>query len=274
MSCVPRLLVHPVCIARRTMRWLSTTSGFRVWCRITLVTCWLELTASIALLTVTSQHGDLVNKPGDPSWINVPFCWTMYSSMRICRLAWSSCRNLQEVTRSMWRYEMILSVLPLLILLHLLCQIWSVALGVAREALLISALGELLLAMIAGLCSCFMNFHEPGRPSQRRPPLSALLEVRRSAIEKFIAQSRSFSFQLDAEGPQILGGQGSELHQDMCTICLIDFAHDDLASRLPCRHVYHPACIESWARSMQGPFIGCPLRCEIGRVKTSGAVPI
>ncbi|CAE8635363.1 unnamed protein product [Polarella glacialis] len=250
------------------MRWLSTTSGFRVWCRVTLVTCWLELTASIALLGVIFQLGDSLKKTGDTSWISVPIFWTMYSSMRICRLAWSSCRNLQEVTRSMWLYEMILSVLPLLILLRLLCQIWSVALGVAREALLISALSELLLAMIAGLCSV-IDFHEPGRPTPRRPHLSALLQVRRSAIEKFLAQSRSFSFQLDAEGPQILGSQGSELHQDMCSICLVDFAHDDLATRLPCRHVYHPACIESWARSMQGPFIGCPLRCEIGRVKTS-----
>ncbi|CAE8692839.1 unnamed protein product [Polarella glacialis] len=108
----------------------------------------------------------------------------------------------------------------------------------------------------------------------RPPPLHPGLftsTLRASAMVKLVATSRTFTFKPEGmKDANALEIDGSELHQDMCTICLADFRVGDSATRLACRHIFHSACIESWTLSMQGPFIGCPLRCETGRTSMFG----
>jgi len=38
----------------------------------------------------------------------------------------------------------------------------------------------------------------------------------------------------------------SLMHNKMCSVCCEAFVVNDLVSRLPCGHVYHPQCVEPW----------------------------
>lgn len=37
-----------------------------------------------------------------------------------------------------------------------------------------------------------------------------------------------------------------EGHDDPCVVCQVDFESSDVVIELPCRHVYHPDCIQTW----------------------------
>eukprot|EP00928_Gymnodinium_smaydae_P056735 TRINITY_DN40060_c0_g1_i1.p1 TRINITY_DN40060_c0_g1~~TRINITY_DN40060_c0_g1_i1.p1 ORF type:complete len:625 (+),score=140.50 TRINITY_DN40060_c0_g1_i1:271-1875(+) len=53
--------------------------------------------------------------------------------------------------------------------------------------------------------------------------------------------------------------EGVEDQDQQCVVCLCDFAPDDRVRRLPCRHVFHCACIDEWL----GRDAHCPL-CRSG----------
>jgi len=58
-------------------------------------------------------------------------------------------------------------------------------------------------------------------------------------------------------------------HGSTCTVCLEDFQDDDDVSLLPCGHLFHSTCINSWY-VIRGT---CPLRCHLdasGRPQASG----
>ncbi|CAE8623340.1 unnamed protein product, partial [Polarella glacialis] len=159
-------------------------------------------------------------------------------------------------------------------------EAWSVALPGAREILMLFAALELYFCTVAALCCQDTEVRlatEPPHGQQfwtRPPPLQPGLftsTLRASAMVELSATSRAFTFKPeDMKDANALEIDGSELHQDMCTICLADFKVSESATRLPCRHIFHSACIECWTLSMQGPFIGCPLRCETGRTSMFG----
>mmetsp|Transcript_45260 Transcript_45260/g.105001 ORF Transcript_45260/g.105001 Transcript_45260/m.105001 type:complete len:317 (+) Transcript_45260:82-1032(+) len=51
-----------------------------------------------------------------------------------------------------------------------------------------------------------------------------------------------------------------------CSICLSDFAEADVLGKLPCKHVFHADCLDSWLHSGGGAQRGepgCPFRCGI-----------
>lgn len=45
-----------------------------------------------------------------------------------------------------------------------------------------------------------------------------------------------------------------------CTICLEEFARDEMVRYLPCGHHFHAACADAWLRRRAE----CPMRCESG----------
>lgn len=52
----------------------------------------------------------------------------------------------------------------------------------------------------------------------------------------------------------------SECQDSACVICLEDFSVDCTAGRLPCGHIFHYDCIDTWLRAAR-PQIRCPMRC-------------
>lgn len=51
-----------------------------------------------------------------------------------------------------------------------------------------------------------------------------------------------------------------------CPICLVDFENGDRVRKLPCKHMYHPECIDAWVKKTKN----CPLcKEELGNVKKS-----
>jgi len=82
------------------------------------------------------------------------------------------------------------------------------------------------------------------------------LEAKAKAFEASLPPVETFSFVEDAD----LQGQEFE---SLCSICLGEFSPAEQLGRLPCRHVFHAACLDKWLRSKRfGDRAGCPFRCQ------------
>eukprot|EP01034_Spumella_vulgaris_P028668 gene28668-35567_t len=53
------------------------------------------------------------------------------------------------------------------------------------------------------------------------------------------------------------GGGGGPDEQDKCCICMEEYSTGDEIKTLPCLHMYHSHCIESWLRQSRN----CPVWC-------------
>ncbi|CAE8635365.1 unnamed protein product [Polarella glacialis] len=264
----------------RRVRWLSTR-GFTTWRCIVLLAGCCELIVSAAIFCFALVPEDRVFLYSLVLLASVSYlsmCAQVFSN-----IGFSSHPNTlqrQQEARSLWQHALASRVVPLAILSCSVWEAWSVALPCACEVLMLFAVRELLLCTVAALCYRDTEVRlssEPFPPQQlliRRPhfpPSLLTLTLRATAIDKLFATSRMFTFESeDGKDADVLEVDDAELHQDMCTICLADFVVGDSATRLPCRHIFHSACIECWTRSMEGPFIGCPLRCETGKVSILG----
>ncbi|CAE8649263.1 unnamed protein product [Polarella glacialis] len=270
----------------RRVRWLSTR-GFTTWRCIVLLAGCCELIVSAAIFCFA-----LVLEVRVFLYSLVLLASVSYLSMWIQHLfgtgflfdnslgSHPNTLQRQQEARSLWQYALASRVVPLAILSCSVWEAWSVALPGAREVLMLFAVLELLLCTVAALCYRDTEVQlssEPFPPQQfltQRPhfrPSLLTLTLRATAIDKLFATSRMFTFTSDdGKDADVLEVDDAELQQDMCTICLADFVVGDAATRLPCRHIFHSACIECWTRSMEGPFIGCPLRCETGKVSILG----
>lgn len=63
-----------------------------------------------------------------------------------------------------------------------------------------------------------------------------------------------FSYDQNTEG-----GAGRGEAQEVCVICLDEFAQGDKTARLSCGHIFHERCICLWVQAKGR----CPLRCEL-----------
>eukprot|EP00441_Pelagodinium_beii_P047513 CAMPEP_0197620282 /NCGR_PEP_ID=MMETSP1338-20131121/1138_1 /TAXON_ID=43686 ORGANISM="Pelagodinium beii, Strain RCC1491" /NCGR_SAMPLE_ID=MMETSP1338 /ASSEMBLY_ACC=CAM_ASM_000754 /LENGTH=221 /DNA_ID=CAMNT_0043189423 /DNA_START=75 /DNA_END=740 /DNA_ORIENTATION=- len=57
--------------------------------------------------------------------------------------------------------------------------------------------------------------------------------------------------------------------EDICVICMCDFALGQQVTALPCEHVFHKECFMSYASRKS--VISCPLRCPMGKAKVQVA---
>jgi E3 ubiquitin-protein ligase RNF115/126 len=74
------------------------------------------------------------------------------------------------------------------------------------------------------------------------PPLTPPRRRRRRQVPSRMPDPR-----IDMYPEQVLQKEDIEMLVDKCCrICLMDFAELDTIIRLPCLHVYHRACIQSW----------------------------
>lgn len=72
---------------------------------------------------------------------------------------------------------------------------------------------------------------------------------------------------LDAEAASAGGVSGARVpslrvHNGSCSVCLEDFASGELVKLLPCRHAYHPDCIDAWLSS--APPAAATLQHDLG----------
>lgn len=40
----------------------------------------------------------------------------------------------------------------------------------------------------------------------------------------------------------------TEVQEDVCPICLIEFEEDENVRNLPCKHLFHVACLDEWLK--------------------------
>ncbi|ETM97268.1 hypothetical protein PPTG_20392 [Phytophthora nicotianae INRA-310] len=58
---------------------------------------------------------------------------------------------------------------------------------------------------------------------------------------------------------------GSTENEDICPICLIDFEDGEDVRNLPCKHIFHVACIDEWLkRNTSCPM--CKSNVDLGAV--------
>ncbi|CAE8721983.1 unnamed protein product [Polarella glacialis] len=273
-------LPPPPSFLTKRVRWLSTAGCTTWYCEMITGFCQLVVAITFFCSALELYDGTV--------FLYCQVLLAFFSYLRMCtpfcfKLDLGSEQNtLQspQEARSFWQCALASSALRLAILSCSVWEAWSVALPGAREVLMLLAVHELCICTVAALCYQDTEIRlatEPPHGQQfwtRPPPLQPRLftsTLRAAAMVKLFAISRTFTFKPEEmKDPTALEIDGSELHQDMCTICLADFKVGDSATRLPCRHIFHSACIESWTLSMQGPFIGCPLRCETGRTSMVG----
>lgn len=101
---------------------------------------------------------------------------------------------------------------------------------------------------------------EDGTNSIRRPHTTEHLELNdalkeippNSIVESGMNDNAKASSTHEGHSPEALGGDG-ELG---CSICTEDFTTGEDVRVLPCKHKYHPACIDPWLLNVSGT---CPL---------------
>lgn len=87
-------------------------------------------------------------------------------------------------------------------------------------------------------------------------------------------------------GGRDIGTVDTELAGPACSVCLVDFEHNDMLCRLPCMHVFHKDCVHKWLRNssklcplckhnVMEPFTGMPVSGDEGEhaVPVTVAVP-
>jgi hypothetical protein len=79
-------------------------------------------------------------------------------------------------------------------------------------------------------------------PSYMPSPVDALImrTQREQAVEKLPVAAYA------KPSPDDDPAQGTAIYCSGCAVCLDDFAPGDLVRTLPCKHVYHQACIDPW----------------------------
>ncbi len=95
------------------------------------------------------------------------------------------------------------------------------------------------LVLLLLLCICFPVLLVVATRLVRHGPNQVELDPAVRAALPRVRYSEHVSAHAPAEGPV------------SCAICLADYASEDLVLRLPCHHIFHEACGESWLKVSQ-----------------------
>lgn len=115
-----------------------------------------------------------------------------------------------------------------------------------------------ILLAIVGITSLSMHLVQRRRREHlRRRVANGEVDLEALGIKRLtVPQELLDKMPQYAYGSAIAKSEASQLEQPTCPICIDDFVDDTVVRKLPCRHIFHPECVDTYLRDNSSL---CPL---------------